>query len=209
MSVLERALEACPIIAIIRADGVRHVPAVLGTLAAGGIRAVELTLTTPGALGAIREATTNGPPGLALGAGTVLDAEGARAAVEAGAAYLITPAVLPEVIDEGRRLGVPVLPGAMTPTEILSAHRAGAAMVKVFPAREAGGPSYVRAVRAPLPDIPLVPTGGVGLQDVRAYLEAGARAVAMGAPLLGTACADGDLVALAARVRQVTEYRRD
>lgn len=209
---LDQALDACPVIAIIRARDARHVPAVLRTLVEGGIQAVELTLTTPGALDALGEAAAHGPRELALGAGTVLDAEAARAAVAAGATYLITPAVLPEVIEEGRRLAVPVLPGAMTPTEILQAHRAGAHMVKVFPAREAGGPAYIRAVRAPLPDLPMVPTGGVSAGDVGDYLEAGARAVAMGSPLLGRVCEDGDLTALAARVRAVVAltkpYRR-
>ncbi|MFD0474593.1 hypothetical protein ACFQ0B_44935 [Nonomuraea thailandensis] len=105
----------------------------------------------------------------------------------------------------GRRLGVPVLPGAFTPTEIVQAWSQGAAMVKVFPAGAAGGPGYVRDVRAPLPQIPLVPTGGIRIEDVPGYLQVGARAVGMGSPLLGEACADGDTAALAARAERLVE----
>ncbi|MEV4224568.1 bifunctional 4-hydroxy-2-oxoglutarate aldolase/2-dehydro-3-deoxy-phosphogluconate aldolase [Nonomuraea sp. NPDC049725] len=203
MTGLEEALAAVPVIAVVRAAASRHLAAVLATLAGSGVRAAEVTMTTPGALEAIRWAARGGTEGVAVGAGTVLTAEAAREAVDAGAGYLITPAVLPEVIEEGRRLGVPVVPGAFTPTEILQAWRGGAALVKVFPASAAGGPGYVRDVLAPLPEVPLVPTGGVRIEDVPAYLRAGARAVGMGAPLLGDACADGDLAALASRARRL------
>lgn len=205
MTTLDEALAALPVIAVIRAAGSRHLNAVLETLAGTGVRAMEITMTTPGAAEAIRWAAGGGLRGVAVGAGTVLDAVSARRAVDAGAGYLITPAVLPEVIEEGRRLGVPVLPGALTPTEIVQAWRQGAAMVKVFPAGAAGGPRYVRDVRAPLPQIPLVPTGGIGIEDVPGYLQAGARAVGMGSPLLGDACADGDTASLAARAGRLVE----
>jgi len=204
MTTLDEALDALPVIAIIRAAGSRHLTPVLETLAGNGVRAMEVTLTTPGAAGAIRWAAGT-LRDVAVGAGTVLDAASARQAVDAGAGYLITPAVLPEVIEEGNRLGVPVLPGAFTPTEILQAWRQGAAMVKVFPVSAAGGPGYVKDVRAPLPGIPLVPTGGVRVEDVPAYLRAGARAVGMGSPLVGDACADGDMKALAERARRLVE----
>jgi 2-dehydro-3-deoxyphosphogluconate aldolase / (4S)-4-hydroxy-2-oxoglutarate aldolase len=200
---LEQALDTCPVIAIIRTRQAGNIPAVLKTLVGRGIRAVELTLTTPGALEAIRAATTSGPEGLVLGAGTVLDASSARAAVEAGARYLITPAVLPEVIDEAARLGVPVVPGALTPTEIVQAWSAGATTVKVFPVSAVGGPDYITAVRAPLPDVSLVPTGGVSVHEVPAYLRAGAYAVAMGSPLIGDACESGDMTGLAARADEL------
>ncbi|UBU08998.1 bifunctional 4-hydroxy-2-oxoglutarate aldolase/2-dehydro-3-deoxy-phosphogluconate aldolase [Nonomuraea gerenzanensis] len=203
MTALDEALAALPVIAIVRAAESRHLEAVLETLAGAGVRAMEITMTTPGAAEAIRWAT--GLQGVAVGAGTVLDAASARRAVDAGAGYLITPAVLPEVIAEGRRLGVPVLPGAFTPTEIMQAWSQGAAMVKVFPAGAAGGPGYIKDVRAPLPHIPLVPTGGIRIEDVPGYLRAGARAVGMGSPLLGEACADGDTAALAARAGRLVE----
>ncbi|WP_156325417.1 bifunctional 4-hydroxy-2-oxoglutarate aldolase/2-dehydro-3-deoxy-phosphogluconate aldolase [Nonomuraea sp. SBT364] len=200
---LREALAALPVIAIVRAATSRHLAAALGTLADGGVRAIEVTMTTPGAAEAIRWAARGGIDGVAVGAGTVLTAGSAREAVDAGAGYLITPAVVPEVIEEGHRLGVPVLPGAYTPTEILRAWRAGADLVKVFPANAAGGPGYVKDVLAPLPEVPLVPTGGIRIEDVPAYLRAGARAVGMGSPLLGDACADGDMPALAARARRL------
>ncbi|GAB2964163.1 bifunctional 4-hydroxy-2-oxoglutarate aldolase/2-dehydro-3-deoxy-phosphogluconate aldolase [Nonomuraea fastidiosa] len=203
MTTLDEALAELPVIAIIRAAEARHLDAALETLAGSGLRAMEVTMPTPGATEAIRRAT--GLEGVAVGAGTVLDAASARKAVDAGAGFLITPAVLPEVIAEGRRLGVPVLPGAFTPTEIVQAWSQGAAMVKVFPAGAAGGPGYIKDVRAPLPQIPLVPTGGIGIEDVPAYLAAGARAVGMGSPLLGDACADGDMAALAARARRLVD----
>lgn len=114
MTTLDEALAALPVIAVIRAAGSRHLNAVLETLAGTGVRAMEITMTTPGAAEAIRWAAGGGLRGVAVGAGTVLDAVSARRAVDAGAGYLITPAVLPEVIEEGRQLGVPVLPGAAT-----------------------------------------------------------------------------------------------
>ncbi|MFE4369161.1 bifunctional 4-hydroxy-2-oxoglutarate aldolase/2-dehydro-3-deoxy-phosphogluconate aldolase [Streptomyces sp. NPDC056835] len=164
MTDLNQALTGAPVIAILRSDTAVRFAEVADTLHRSGILAVEFTLTTPGVLGALREYAGTKPAGLALGAGTVTTPADARCAVEAGARYLITPAVCPDVIAEAGRLGVPVLPGAFTPSEILVAWRAGAAMVKLFPA-SVGGPSYLRSVRAPLPDIPLVPTGGIALDQ--------------------------------------------
>lgn len=155
-------------------------------------------------LDALREYAADAPPGLALGAGTVTTPAEALAAVEAGATYLITPTTSTEVIAEAVRLGVPVLPGAYTPTEILTAWRAGATMVKLFPAAT-GGPGYLRAVRAPLPHVPLVPTGGIGVTDAPAYLAAGAAALGIGGPLVGDACEGGSLAALGERVAALLE----
>ena len=188
-----------PVIAILRADTATRFAEVTATLHEAGITAVEFTLNTPGALDAIRECSGFAHP---VGAGTVLTALDAARAVDAGAAYLITPTVCPEVIAEGRRMDVPVYCGAFTPTEIHSAWLAGATMVKIFPA-SVGGPAYVEAIRGPLPEIPLIPTGGVGLSDVRAYLDAGATALGMGSPLVGDACTGGDLDALRERAAAV------
>ncbi|MFX0579360.1 bifunctional 4-hydroxy-2-oxoglutarate aldolase/2-dehydro-3-deoxy-phosphogluconate aldolase [Nocardia nepalensis] len=188
-----------PVIAILRAPTAARFAEVTATLHEAGITAVEFTLNSPGALDALRDCS-----GFAhrVGAGTVLTALDAARAVDAGAAYLITPAVCPEVIAEGRRMSVPVICGAFTPTEIHSAWQAGATMVKVFPA-SVGGPGYLKAIRGPLNEIPLVPTGGIGLADVRAYLDAGARALGMGSPLVGDACTGGDLDALRERASAV------
>ncbi|MGH3858955.1 bifunctional 4-hydroxy-2-oxoglutarate aldolase/2-dehydro-3-deoxy-phosphogluconate aldolase [Actinokineospora sp.] len=201
---LETALDTTPVIAILRATSAKHLVAVAETLRAAGIRAVEFTLTTPGAYDALAAFTADG---MALGAGTVTTPEEARRAVEAGAGYLISPAVCLDVIAEARTLGVPVLPGAYTPTEVLSAWRAGADLVKLFPAAT-GGVAHLKAIRAPLPDIPLVPTGGIGLDDAAAYLDAGARAVGIGAPLIGDACETGDLDALRTRADALIERIR-
>lgn len=186
-----------PVIAILRAPKADRFAEVAAVLHESGITAVEFTLTSAGALEAVRDCQ-----GLAhrVGVGSVLTAVDAERAVAAGAAYLITPAVVEEVIAAGLRLGVPVVSGAFTPTEIHRAWTAGSRMVKVFPAA-VGGPGYIRAVRAPLPEIPLVPTGGVGIGEARAYMEAGAAALGIGSPLIGDACAGGDLDALRERVR--------
>ncbi|MFJ4862278.1 bifunctional 4-hydroxy-2-oxoglutarate aldolase/2-dehydro-3-deoxy-phosphogluconate aldolase [Streptomyces sp. NPDC088748] len=195
---LAPALAAAPVIAILRSQSPRHFAATADALHEAGIRAMEFTLTTPGVLHALREYAESKPAGTALGAGTVMTPADAMRAVAAGATYLITPAVCPDVIREGRRLGVPVLPGALTPSEMVAAWREGATMVKLFPA-SAGGPEYLRAVRAPLPHVPLVPTGGIELDRAPAYFAAGATALGMGSPLIGDACEGGDLDALRER----------
>lgn len=188
-----------PVIAILRAPTAARFAEVTAVLHDSGITAVEFTLNSPGALDALRECAGSVHP---VGAGTVLTAVDAARAVDAGAAYLITPTVCREVITEGLRMGVPVICGAFTPTEIHSAWQAGATMVKVFPA-SVGGPGYLKAIRGPLNEIPLVPTGGIGLAEARAYLDAGAKALGMGSPLVGDACIGGDLDALRERVSAV------
>ncbi|MFC8790630.1 bifunctional 4-hydroxy-2-oxoglutarate aldolase/2-dehydro-3-deoxy-phosphogluconate aldolase [Streptomyces cinereoruber] len=202
MTTLSTALTTTPVIAILRSRSADLFPAVAEALYAEGVRAVEFTLTTPRALDSLREFAQRLPEGLALGAGTVTTPYQAEKAVEAGARYLITPATSLPVIEEARRLGVPVLPGAFTPTEILAAWQGGATMVKLFPGA-LGGPSYVRAVRAPLPDVPLVPTGGISLDAAPSYLAAGATALGMGGPLVGDACEGGDLTALRERAARL------
>jgi 2-dehydro-3-deoxyphosphogluconate aldolase / (4S)-4-hydroxy-2-oxoglutarate aldolase len=202
---LEAALTRMPVVAILRSMSADRFGAATEVLVDAGLPIAEFTLTTAGALDALRACAAAAPPELLLGAGTVVDAEQAEAAVDAGARFLVSPIVRAEVIGAGARLGVPVLPGAFTATEIVTAWEAGACAVKLFPA-SVGGPGYVRALRAPLPDVPIVPTGGIALEDVPAYLRAGAAAVGLGSPLLGDACEPGgDLEALAARARRVAQ----
>lgn len=197
-------IRASRVVAVLRGpDGSRLADAA-GVLVDCGIPAVEMALTTPGALEAIERYAAEAPPEANLGAGTVLTAADARAAIGAGARYLVTPAVVPEVLAVGVELGVPVLAGAFTPSEILAAHNSGAAAVKVFPAASLG-PSYLRLVRDPLPGIPLVPTGGVGLEDAADYLAAGAIAVGIGGHLVGDALRGGDLSELAGRARRLVK----
>jgi 2-dehydro-3-deoxyphosphogluconate aldolase / (4S)-4-hydroxy-2-oxoglutarate aldolase len=192
-------LRTTPVLAILRAPSAGQVVAAAGTLADVGIRAVEVTLTTDGALDALTRLRETRPELLA-GAGTVITPEDAAAAVQAGAQFLVAPCVRADTMAAAARLGAPIIPGAFTPTEVVTAVQHGAALVKLFPANL--GPSYLRALRAPLPDVGFVPTGGVGLDSIGAFLAAGAVAVGLGSPLTGDALETGDLDALAGRGRQ-------
>jgi 2-dehydro-3-deoxyphosphogluconate aldolase/(4S)-4-hydroxy-2-oxoglutarate aldolase len=194
------ALVATRVVAILRTPHSSRLAPVADTLADEGFSIIEFALSAPGTLEALRDFAASGGSSVLLGAGTVLDREAAKRAVAAGATYLVTPAVCLDVIDEAGKLGVPVLPGAYTPTEVLQAWQAGACAVKLFPA-SSGGRNHLRAVRAPLPDIPLVPTGGVTTEQVPGYLSAGALAVGIGSPLIGDACDGGDLGQLRERAR--------
>ncbi|MGA2672798.1 MAG: bifunctional 4-hydroxy-2-oxoglutarate aldolase/2-dehydro-3-deoxy-phosphogluconate aldolase [Terracidiphilus sp.] len=153
------------------------------TLYAAGIPVVEITLTVPGALDVIND-LANRYPEMAVGAGTVLDDSLARQAIEAGARFLTSPGFVPEVVAYARKAGVVVFPGAMTPTEVIAAWKAGADFVKIFPAAPVGGVQYVRALKVPLPQIPLVVTGGVNQSTAVEYIVAGASAIGVGGELL-------------------------
>jgi 2-dehydro-3-deoxyphosphogluconate aldolase/(4S)-4-hydroxy-2-oxoglutarate aldolase len=194
-------LAAVPVVAILRAAGAGRFLEVGRVLYEGGVRAIEVTLTSEGALAAFGRLREELPGDALLGVGTVRSAGDAERAVEAGATYLVAPDFRPEVVGFAVERGIPVVPGALTPTEVAAAWAAGATAVKVFPVSAVGG--YVRAVRAPLPEVPLVPTGGIGVDDIGAYLAAGAAAVGLGSPLLGDAGEPGgDLDALADRSRR-------
>jgi 2-dehydro-3-deoxyphosphogluconate aldolase/(4S)-4-hydroxy-2-oxoglutarate aldolase len=198
VSLLER-LRGRQLLAIVRGGDPGAALASLRVLADEGIDLIEVSLTTAGALSVIRRAAADGGE-LGLGAGTVLSAADARAAVEAGASYLVTPGI-GEGAREGVRLGVPVLVGALTPTEVVAAVDLGATAVKLFPASPLGGPSYLRALRDPFPDVPFVPVGGVAADAIPAYLAAGAVAVGVGSPLIGDSADGGNLTALRGRAR--------
>ncbi|MFG3532457.1 bifunctional 4-hydroxy-2-oxoglutarate aldolase/2-dehydro-3-deoxy-phosphogluconate aldolase [Streptomyces sp. NPDC047917] len=202
MSTLPSALDAVPVVAILRSATAGRFPQVADTLRRAGVRAVEFTLTTPGVLDVLREYAQSLPDTASHWARAPSPRRARPKQRWQPAEYLITPATQPAVIAEARRLGVPVLPGALTPTEVLTAWQAGASMVKLFPA-SLGGPKCLRAVRAPLPDVPLVPTGGIELEDAPAYLRASATALGMGGPLVGDACEGGDLGALTERAARL------
>jgi 2-dehydro-3-deoxyphosphogluconate aldolase/(4S)-4-hydroxy-2-oxoglutarate aldolase len=177
-------LDKC-IIAVVRADsGGDDLVRVVEAVAAGGVHCIEVTMTTPGAL-ACMEAASRKLAGadVLLGVGTVLDAETCRMAILAGAEFVVSPTVSVSMIQAARRYGKPVIPGAYTPTEILTAWEQGADFVKVFPA-SIGGPEYIKALKGPLPQVPLVPTGGVELENIGAFLKAGAAALAVGGNLV-------------------------
>lgn len=186
------------LLAIVRSDNPDAALATVLTLAESGVNLVEVSLTSADALGILRRARAALGPAYALGAGTVLTAEQAGQAAEAGATYLVTPAIAPSLAEAGR-LGLPVLAGAFTPTEVVQATTGGAAAVKLFPA-SLGGPDYLRALRDPFPQVPFVPVGGVDAAGARDYLCRGAIAVGVGSPLLGDAVRGGDLAALRDRV---------
>ena len=201
-SFLER-VSAVPVVAILRAADAGRFLEVGRVLYEGGVRAVEVTLTSEGALEAFARLREELPEDALLGVGTVRSVGDAERAAEAGATYLIAPDFRADVVAWAVERELPVVPGALTPTEVAAAWAAGATAVKVFPVSAVGGPAYVKAVRAPLPEVPLMPTGVVGIDDICAYLAAGAAAVGVGAPLLGDAGGPGgDLAALAARARR-------
>lgn len=172
------------VIAIIRAEaGGEALVHTVRALVKGGIHCVEVTMTTPGALEAIAAARRElAGEEVLLGAGSVLDQETARLAIDAGAEFLVCPTTDEATIRTGRRYGTPILPGAFTPTEILRAWELGGDLIKVFPAT-LGGLDYIKAVSAPLPQIPLVPTGGVDVENVHTFLQAGVAAVGVGSAL--------------------------
>ena len=188
------------VVALIRANSPDGLMDCALALADGGLTSIELTMTTPGAIRMLEKATAELPDFL-FGLGTVLDAETARLGILAGARFVVTPALRPEVITTCRRYGIPVFCGAFTPTEILAAWEAGADAAKVFPA-EFFGPSYIKSVKAPFPQIEMVPTGGVNEQNVGDFLRAGAFAVAAGSSLVdGKALKDKNWAAITAKAR--------
>lgn len=150
----------------------------------GGVRAAEITMTVPGALKALEKLADQFGDKLVLGAGTVLDPETARVCMLAGAQFFVTPALKLSTIEMAKRYSKVICPGALTPTEVLTAWEAGADVVKVFPANAVGGPKYIKALKGPLPHIEMIPTGGVNLETAGEFLKAGACAVAVGGELV-------------------------
>jgi len=178
------------VVAIGRGLPAERIERIAEGLVAGGIRAFEITLNSPDAFGAISTLAERWGERLLVGAGTVLDVEGAAQAVDSGARFIVSPHTEPALIDWAVARGLPVFPGAFSPTEILTAWRAGATAVKLFPASVAG-PAFVREFRGPFRDIPLIATGGVTIESAPAFLGAGAVAVGMGSWLTGDGEPDG------------------
>jgi 2-dehydro-3-deoxyphosphogluconate aldolase/(4S)-4-hydroxy-2-oxoglutarate aldolase len=172
------------IIPVIRAENADAAIAVVEALMEAGLTVAEITMTVPGAIEAIASVSKRFGGKVLLGAGTVTDAETVRRALDAGAEFIVSPCLVTEVIDAARRVDVAVLPGALTPTEVFEAFRQGGDLVKVFPAQNVGGATYLRALRGPFPQIPLVPTGGVTLDSVGEMFKAGAAAVGVGSEMI-------------------------
>lgn len=197
------SLAAARLMAIVRAPGAEGAVRAGVALCSAGIRLVEVSLTTPGAVDAITRLRDEAPPGVQVGAGTVLTAKDVADVAAAGAEFVVTPA-LAESVEAAVGAGLPLVAGAFTPSEAVAAVQRGADVVKLFPA-SALGPAYLRALRDPLPDVPFMAVGGVGPQEAREFLAAGAVAVGVGSPLLGDAAAGGDLGGLRQRARALLQ----
>jgi 2-dehydro-3-deoxyphosphogluconate aldolase/(4S)-4-hydroxy-2-oxoglutarate aldolase len=197
------------IIPVIRADAEATALRIAEALINAGLDVIEITMTVPKATAVMASIASRFGADVTLGAGTIITAAVAGEAVDAGCTFLVTPCMLPKVVTAAKARGVPVICGALTPTEILAAHQAGADLVKVFPASAVGGPAYIRAVRGPLPHIGLVATGGVALATVQPYFEAGVVAVGVGSELISRqAVAAGAFSSIGDLGRQFREEAR-
>ena len=193
------------IIAIMRAQSSEQLITAADAIKAGGVNVIEVTMTTPGALGVIAQATQRYGQEVLFGAGTVLDAVTARSAILAGAGFIVAPTLNLDMVALCNRYRIPVIPGCYTPTEMLTAWEAGADMVKLFPA-SIGGPSLVKAILAPLPQLEIVPVGGVNLDTAAAFIKNGAVALGVGSSLINQKLLDaGDMEELTRRAAAFIE----
>jgi 2-dehydro-3-deoxyphosphogluconate aldolase/(4S)-4-hydroxy-2-oxoglutarate aldolase len=194
------------LIPVVRAESSDIAMRAIDAIKEGGISVLEITMTVPGAIRVIEEVVRRFGEDAIVGAGTVLDAETARACILAGAQFIVSPALDLDTISCCRRYSIPVMPGAMTPSEVVTAWKAGADFVKVFPANAVGGASYIKALKAPLPQVELVPTGGVSLKTAADFIKAGAAALGVGADLVDTAALrNGEDKVISARAKQFIE----
>jgi 2-dehydro-3-deoxyphosphogluconate aldolase/(4S)-4-hydroxy-2-oxoglutarate aldolase len=202
---IARQIEEVGVVAVIRLRDAGKLRAVVDALADGGARVLEVTMTVPGAVDLIRQLAPALPDGFLLGAGTVTDPPTARAVIEAGAAFVVGPVFRPDVIAACHERDVPAIPGCFSPTEILDAHDAGADIVKVFPATMLG-PHFLKDIRAPLPHLKLMPTGGVTLENAGDWIRAGAVAVGVGSALVdASAIESGRFNVITANARRLIE----
>ena len=184
------ALEACGVVGVIRMRDPRKLRSVVAALADGGVTAIEVTMTVPGAADIIGDLAASLPDRFLLGAGTVLDAATARRVVDAGARFVVSPVFRQEIVAAAHERGAAAAPGCFSPTEMLAAHEAGADFVKVFPAT-ALGPGFIKDVRGPLPQLRLMPTGGVTIENAGDWIGAGAAVVGVGSALVDAEAIDG------------------
>lgn len=201
------------IVPVVRAASSQQAILAAEAVSAGGIPIVEITMTVPGAVEVIRELVRSLGSQVLVGAGTVLDAAAATRCLEAGAEFLVSPGFDPGVVQVAVRNLKLVMPGALTPTEIIQADRAGADFVKIFPCGNVGGPAYIKALKAALPQIPMIPTGGVNLTTAADFLRAGASALGVGSELISRSALEsgnGSAISELARryVRIVAEARQ-
>ena len=196
-----RLIRETGVIAIMRANSSDQLMVAADAIKAGGVAVIEVTMTTPGALSVIQEATARYGDNVLFGAGSVLDAETARAAILAGAGFIVAPTLDVQVIELCNRYSIPVMPGIFTPTEALVAWQAGADMVKLFPA-SVGGADMIKAILAPLPHLEIVPVGGVELDNAADFIRKGAAALGVGSSLVNQKLLDkGDMAELTLRAK--------
>ncbi|HQU86727.1 MAG TPA: bifunctional 2-keto-4-hydroxyglutarate aldolase/2-keto-3-deoxy-6-phosphogluconate aldolase [Pyrinomonadaceae bacterium] len=172
------------VVPVVRADSAEEALAAVAAIKEGGVPILEITMTVPGAVKVIEKVADEFGSEVVLGAGTVLDPETARACILAGATFIVSPALNLATIELCRRYSVPICPGALTPTEVVTAWQAGADFVKVFPCSAMGGASYIKGLKAPLPQVELIPTGGVNLNTAADFIKAGSSALGIGADLV-------------------------
>jgi len=172
------------IVPVVRASSSAHALEAVEAIEAGGITVVEITMTVPNAISTIREVVARSGQRVLVGAGTISNAEQARASIDAGAQFLVSPGLSVTVLEVGRTLGALAIPGALTPTEVMAASEAGAKAIKIFPCGSVGGAKYIKALRGPFPDLRFIPTGGVSPANAAEFFAAGAFAVGMGSDLI-------------------------
>jgi len=175
------------IVPVVRASSPKQAMQAAEAVCAGGIPIVEVTMTVPGAIDVIAQLAKSMGSSLLIGAGTVLDAETARRCIEAGAEFIVGPGFDLETVQLAKTLGKLVMPGALTPTEVITAWKAGSDFVKIFPCGTVGGAKYIKALKGPLPQVPMVPTGGVNLNTAAEFIQAGAAALGIGGELVSAA----------------------
>jgi 2-dehydro-3-deoxyphosphogluconate aldolase/(4S)-4-hydroxy-2-oxoglutarate aldolase len=201
-----RRIEAVGIVPVVRTPTPELAMRAAAAVMEGGISVFEITMTVPNAVEVIRALVERFGDRALVGAGTVLDAAGAEACIDAGAAFVVSPGFDAAMVAAARARNTVVMPGALTPTEVITAWKAGADVVKIFPASAAGGAPYLRALRGPLPQVKLMPTGGVNVNTVAAYIEAGAVALGVGSELVDPAAlARGEDALLTERARALVE----
>jgi 2-dehydro-3-deoxyphosphogluconate aldolase/(4S)-4-hydroxy-2-oxoglutarate aldolase len=205
-----RQIAEIGLVPVVRAQSADEAMKVVDAIREGGVTVLEITMTVPGALGVMEQVSKRFGRDVLLGAGTVLDPETARACMLAGARFIVCPTLNLATIEMCRRYSVPIMPGALTPTEVLAAWTAGADVVKVFPCGALGGASYIKSLKAPLPQIDLIPTGGVSVKTAADFIRAGSLALGVGADLVDTkAVREGQAALVTERAREYLRIVRE
>jgi 2-dehydro-3-deoxyphosphogluconate aldolase / (4S)-4-hydroxy-2-oxoglutarate aldolase len=201
-----RRIEEVGIVPVVRAATVDEATRAVQAICAGGIPVVEITMTVPNAVSVIREVAKQHGDKVLIGAGTVITAEQAESCLRAGAEFLVSPGLSAHVLSVARAAGKLAIPGALTPTELMSAHDHGARLVKIFPCGNVGGPKYLRSLKAPFPKAELIPTGGVNAANAAEFIAAGAFALGVGADLVdATALREGNLEKITAAAQELVQ----